>query len=55
MSVAGDRLLLTCEAFRGGKPVQIELGEQNFCEMPLFNSAGLPAFPFTALVEEEAP
>ena len=55
VSVAGGRLLLTCEAFRGGKPVQIELGEQNFCEMPLFNSAGLPAFPFTALVEEEAP
>ena len=46
----GHKLVLTAEAFRDAKHVTIEFAEQNYCVDPLSNSAGLPAFPFTAEV-----
>lgn len=50
VSVQGDKLILTADVFAGAKAVRIEFAEKNFCVDPLFNSSGLPAFPFTAEV-----
>lgn len=45
--VGGDALTLTAPAFEGARTITVKFAEQNFCQDPLFNSAGLPAFPFT--------
>ena len=46
-AVQGSVLLLTSPAFEGAETITVKFAEQNFCQDPLFNSAGLPAFPFT--------
>ena len=46
-SVQGNTLILTSPAFACAKGVTVKFAEQNFCKDPLFNSADLPAFPFT--------
>ena len=46
----GNTLVLTSEAFGDAGSIVIRFAEQNYCVDPLFNSAGLPAFPFTAEV-----
>lgn len=45
-NVTGNELILTSDAFCGGEKIEIRFCEQNYCVDPLFNSAGLPAFPF---------
>ncbi len=44
----GDTLTLRHEAFAGAAGIEIRYAEENYCEATLYNSAGLPAFPFTA-------
>ena len=44
----GNALILESPAFKDAKTVRVEFCESNYCEDPLFNSAGLPAFSFTA-------
>lgn len=45
--VEGNALILTDAAFEDAQTITVKFAEQNFCQDPLFNSAGLPAFPFT--------
>lgn len=46
----GNVLVVTSEAFGDAGSIVIRFAEQNYCVDPLFNSAGLPAFPFTTEV-----
>ena len=46
--LAGDALVLRAEAFGKAETVRADYMQVNYCEAPLFSSAGLPAFPFTA-------
>lgn len=45
--VTGSQMVLAAEGFRRAQGIHIEFAEMNYCQCPLFNSAGLPAFPFT--------
>lgn len=44
----GSCLILQSPELEENNQLRIEFAEMNYCQMPLFNSAGLPAFPFTA-------
>jgi sialate O-acetylesterase len=45
-----NELILYSDEFAGNDKITIKFCELNYCEDPLFNSAGLPAFPFTVEV-----
>ena len=46
-SVKGNTLTLTAEEFSTASSICVKFCQLNYCTDPLFNSAGLPAFPFT--------
>lgn len=46
-SIKGNTLILKSPEFRHSRLVKVEFCELNYCVDPLFNSAGLPTFPFT--------
>lgn len=48
VSVRSDALTLRSGALATAKRITVRYCEENYCEATLFNSAGLPAFPFTA-------
>lgn len=48
--VCGNELILSSDSFACGGKIEILFCEQNYCVDPLFNSVGLPAFPFTVEV-----
>lgn len=45
-AVEGSQLVLTAGELAGAGSVQVQFAQVNFCQMPLFGSTGLPAFPF---------
>lgn len=47
VSVYGEALVLTDQMFADGRTIRIAFAEKNYCVDLLYNSAGLPAFPFT--------
>ena len=42
-----DYIALKMQAVAGAAGIEIRYAEENYCEATLYNSAGLPAFPFT--------
>jgi len=53
VSASGDTLVLTHPSFERAGVIRISFAQQNYCRCPLFNSAGLPAFPFSAVIVQE--
>lgn len=51
VSAEGDVMRLQCPGFAAAKTITIRYDEENYCEAGLFNSVGLPAFPFTVNLE----
>lgn len=51
--VHSDTVVLRHASFANAKTVTVYYNEQNFCEASIFNSAGLPAFPFTMRITAE--
>ena len=45
-AVEGSQLVLTAGELAGAGSVQVQFAQVNYCQMPLFGSTGLPAFPF---------
>lgn len=53
LSVQGDAVTLRSVAFAGAAHITVRYCEENYCEASLFNSAGLPAFPFTVRLDNK--
>lgn len=51
VTAQGNTLVLKHKDFASAKSVAVSYCEENYCEAALFNSAGLPAFPFTIQTE----
>ena len=47
IDVCEDTVTLHSDIFSKAKQIKVRYCEENYCEAALFNSAGLPAFPFT--------
>ena len=46
LRVEGDCFILTSDSFENAKEIRISYAEQNYCRGFLFDTCGLPAFPF---------